>query len=116
MNGGKSESSTASTQSTETTTGSATGTVGDVLQGQTINLNNELSDNALDAYKQLAAITQQSLSMANATGSKAADLIAAVTSTAAQPDVSLIAGYQKQIYWILGAVVVVVALFKWSKK
>lgn len=114
--GGKSSSSTATTTSNTTTntSGSATGVVGDVLQGESITINENVPDNVIDIFKQLVALSENTINLAAEAGGKAIDTISSVTTTAAQPDVALVQGYQKQVYYAIGAIAIVglIVLFK----
>lgn len=112
--GGKSSSSnaTSSAQTTTTTTGSATGTVGSVYQGQTVNITDQLPESAVNVFKELIHLTGNAIDVAAAAGSKALDNNAALTTTIKQPDVALAQGGQKNTqYAIIAAAVVGIALF-----
>lgn len=109
MAGGKSSSSSNSTSTTNTSSATSTGVVGNVLQGQDITVNQELPDQAVEVFKQLVDLNAKTLDIAAAAGNKAIDKVTDTAQQAAQPDVELIQGYQKQvIYAIIGAVATVV--------
>lgn len=117
MGGGKSSSSSSTASETTTTTGSATGVVGDVFQGETIAIHQELPDAAVDVFSQLIDLAGQSIGLAGAAGEKAINTASEAAKTAAQPDVALLQGYQKQVYYAIGAVAVVaVVIFLGRKK
>lgn len=107
MGGGKSSSSSATSSETNTSSATSTGVVGDVLQGQNITVNQELPDQAVDVFKQLVALNEKTIDLAAAAGNKAIETVTQTAQQAAQPDVTLIKDYQKQVvYAIIGAVVV----------
>lgn len=112
--GGKSSSSnaTSSTQTSTTTTGSATGTVGSVYQGETVNVTDQFPQEAVTVFKDLIALTGNAIDIAAAAGAKAIDSNATLTTVIKQPDVALAQGGQKNTqYAIIAAAVVGVALF-----
>lgn len=113
MGGGKSSSSTNTTTTQETTTSSAaaTGTVGDVLQGQYVTIQNELPDSVANVFGQLIKLAGQSIDTAAAAGGKAIDATNAYAEKAAQPDLTLVENYQKQVYYIIGAVAAIATAY-----
>ncbi|MDX1939669.1 MAG: hypothetical protein SFU99_03910 [Saprospiraceae bacterium] len=116
MGGGKSSSSSDSTNVTTTTTGSATGVVGDVFQGQTVNINQEFPDQIQDVFSQLINLTGQAVNIAAEAGQAALTSSQQSFQTAAQPDVTLVQNYQKQIYYAIAAVALVGAIAFWRKR
>lgn len=116
MSGGKSSSSSNTTTENTTSSATSTGVVGDVLQGQYITVTEELPDAAVDVFKQLVDLVGQSIDVAAAAGEKAIDTTTGFAEKAAQPDLSAITGYQKQVYWIIGAIAVVGIAFAMRKK
>lgn len=118
--GGKSSSSSSSTStsSTTTTTGSATGTVGDVFQGETISYSDYFPQDVADAFDKLIGLSEKSIDAALSTGQKAFDVTAQFGEKAASPDLTVVQGYQKQVYYIIGALAVVglgYAIFRGKK-
>lgn len=116
--GGKSSSSndTASNQTTTTTTGSATGTVGSVYQGQTVNVTDQLPQEAVTVFKDLINLTGNAIQIAAEAGGAALKSNADLTTVIKQPDVALAQGGQKNTqYAIIAAAVVGVALFMGRK-
>ena len=109
MGGGKSSSSSESNTQTTTSTATATGVVGDLVQGQLITINEQLPDAAVDVFNQLVNLAGQALQQTSDVTEGAANLVSDAAKTAAQPDVALIQGYQKQVYYIVGAVALAVA-------
>lgn len=117
MSGGKSSSSQAETNTQTTTTGNATGTVGDVFQGQTFTINDYLPDNVLALGNRLIDLASQTIDVAAGAGSKAIDSVTKVTEAAKTPDLSIVQGSQKQVYYLIGAgVAVVFAIFVFKGK
>lgn len=116
MTGGKSSSSSNQSSSTSTSTASATGTVGNVVQGQHITINDEFGDNVAHAYEQLLALAGQSIHIAADAGQAALEATNKLATETKQPDLALIQGYQKQVYYAIGAVAIVGVLFLWRKK
>lgn len=117
MSGGKSSSSQSESNSQTTTTGTATGTVGDVYQGQTFTINNQLPDNVLALGGRLIDLTSQAIDIAAGTGQRAIDTITQVTEAVKTPDLSIVQGSQKQVYYLIGAgVAVVFAIFVFKGK
>lgn len=114
--GGKSSSSSSSSNSTTTTTGSATGTVGDVFQGESITITENLPDNAVDVFRQLVELAGQAIDVgANAAGA-ALESNQQLAQAAKQPDLTIIEGYQKQVYYAIGAVALIAAYLLFRKK
>jgi hypothetical protein len=114
----KSDSSSTSTQETTTTNASVTGAAGDVVQGQQVTINQELPDQAVDVFTQLVGLSTNALKLVEGTGKIAIDSITQTSQKAAQPDLSVIEGYQDQVkYAIIGIAVVFIAgsLFKGKK-
>jgi hypothetical protein len=107
--GGKSSSSnaTSSAQTTTTTSGSATGTVGSVYQGQTVNITDNLPDTAVDVFKELIHLTGNAIDVAAGAGEAALKSNAALTTTIKQPDVALAQGGQKNTQYAITAAAVV---------
>lgn len=107
MGGGKSSSESNTSSTTNTSSATTTGNTGQVLQGQNINVNQELPDQAVEVFKQLIDLNTKTIDLAAAAGNKAIESVTTTSQQAAQPDVTLIKDYQKQvIYAIIGAVVV----------
>ena len=107
--GGKSSSSnsTASTQTSTTTTGSATGTVGSVYKGETVNITDQFPKEAVDVFQALINLSGQAIDVAAAAGEKAIDANAQITTVVKQPDVALAQGGQKNTqYGIIAAAIV----------
>ena len=123
MSGGKSKSEQKETNTqvtnttTTTTSGSAVGTVGDVFQGQTLTVNQYLPDNVLALGNRLIDLASQSAEIAAGAGAKAIESIKQVTEAAKTPDLSIVQGSQKQVYYLLAAgVAVVFAVFVFRSK
>lgn len=95
--GGKSSSSnsTASTQTTTTTTGSATGTVGSVYQGQTVNITDQFPQQAVDVFHELIQLSGQAIDIAAQAGDKALTATNQLATSVKQPDIAVTQGYQK---------------------
>lgn len=76
--GGKSSSSSSTETSTEnvTSTASATGSAGDVVQGQTITINQDLPDEAVNVFKQLVDAQNNAIGLAEKAGALAATTLA----------------------------------------
>lgn len=112
MGGGKSSSSSANTQTTTTST--ATGVVGDAFQGQTINVTDELPDNAVEVFNTLASLGKDAFDFARSAGSAAVDITQRSieqSERATQPDLTALETVQetsqKQLrYLIMGAVAI----------
>ena len=105
MGGGSSSSSSATETTTNTSTATASGVVsGDVLQGQNIQVTNELSDEAVEVFRQLVGFANNAINLAAEAGSLAISTTQESLQQAAQPDVELIQGFQKQV--IVAAVVI----------
>lgn len=114
MSGGKSSSS--SEQTSSQTTATATGTAGDVFQGQTFTINNELPETVVNLFGKLIDLTSQTVEGAGAIGNKAIDTVTQTAQQAAQPDLELVKGYQKQVYYaIAGAVAIFAAIYVFRK-
>lgn len=118
MGGGKSESSSQANQTsiTETASATATGTVGDVVQGTEVTIHNELPDSVVNVFEQLVALSGNAIDTAASAGQKALDATNYLAQTTKQPDVTLIQGYQKQVYYLIGAVGIVTLLVLFRKK
>lgn len=127
--GGKSSSSTSSSSSKVTTTSSATATanVAPVIQGQTITVNQDLPDAAVDVFKQLVALSGKAVDVAAGAGKTAIEALAAnqkaslestqnLAQATKQPDLTVVAGYQKQVYYAIGAVALVAVYLIVRKK
>lgn len=120
MGGGKSSSSTDAGQTTNTLddsagvilgprtklgdgntfstgTGTATGTVGDVFQGQTITINDAFSDNVSDAFNELIDLSRRVIDVAAGAGQAALVTVAAAAQTASQPDLTTLQSGQDTI-------------------
>lgn len=119
--GGKSSSKNQSSQ--ETNSQSASGVVGDVVQGQAVTINQELPDNAVDVFKQLVGLVGQSLDFARDAGEAALDSsqnaiekVSDRTTQATQPDLSLSLASIKNMPIIAGIVAAVAGIYFWRKK
>lgn len=115
MGGGKSSSSTSSSQETYTqttsTSSTATGIVGDLFQGQTISITENLPENAVEVFKSLVALSSGAIDIAAQAGGRALD----TAEKASQPDLSALETVQetsnKQLrYIVIGAVIISAAL------
>lgn len=114
--GGKSSSSADSTQTTTTSTATSTGTVGDVVQGQTININQEVPSEVVDIFSQLVDLAKGAGQLAGDFSQQALESNKELAQAAKQPDLTLIQGYQKQVYYAIGAVGLVALLIFWKRK
>lgn len=119
--GGKSSSSNKSSQ--ETNSQSASGVVGDVVQGQSVTINQELPDNAVDVFKQLVGLVGQSLDLVEEAGGaalessqSAIEKVSDRTTQATQPDLSLSLASIKNMPIIAGLAAVVAGIYFWRKK
>lgn len=116
MGGGKSSSSSNTTTETTTTTAGATGTVGDVLQGQNITVTDNLPDGAIKVFEQIVDLAELAIDKAGIAGEKAIDTVQESLQQAAQPDVEILKGSQKQIMVAFGVAGLIAAVFLFRKK
>lgn len=116
--GGKSSSSSSSSTENTTSTATSTGVVGDVLQGQNITVNDYLSEDVSDVFKQLTSLVGQSLELVGGAGDIIADANKeALLNTqefakqAVQPDLAVLTQGQKTIGYSILAIAGVIAIY-----
>jgi hypothetical protein len=88
MSGGKSSSSSTQQTSQSTTSQDASGVVGDVIQGQTINITDNLPEDVKALFGGLIDLASQSIDAAVGAGSAAIESVSNVKTTAISPDTS----------------------------
>lgn len=115
MTGGKSAQSSDTTSTTQTTSATATGTVGQVLQGQDIIINQNLPDGVIAVFKELTGLTGKAIDTAASAGQKALESTNSLAQATKQPDLTLIQGYQKQVYYAIGAAAIITLLILFKK-
>ena len=129
MGGGKSSSSSNSTTENTTSTATSTGVVGDVLQGQNINITEYLTEDTLNVFKQLTALVGQSIESVETIATGAGELITQATEAASdankrslestqafakqavQPDVTVLTEGQKTLTYAVLAIAGVAAAY-----
>lgn len=120
--GGSSKSSSTSTTENTTSTATSTGVVGDVLQGQNITVNDYLSEDVADVFKQLTAIVGQSLDIVSGAGELIKETNdSALTQTqefakqAIQPDLTVLSQGQKTLIYAIFAFGAVAGIYFLTK-
>lgn len=104
--GGSSKSSESSSQSTETVSPNATGTVGDVIQANgAITITDNMPEGAVDVFKQLVSLAGQSLDTARQAGGAALQYMNENSKATQQPDVSLVESSNKTMMYLALALV-----------
>lgn len=86
--GGKSKSSSSQSTSQTTTTQDASGVVGDVFQGQTINITDNLPDDVKDLFAGLTDLASKSIDAAIGAGNVAIEKFSEVKETSISPETS----------------------------
>lgn len=120
MGGGKSSSNSTTSSTTTTTTGTSTGNLGYVLQGEVINVDQNVSESVVDVFSQLVSLAGKAIDLSGRAGTLLTDGLKDAYITSKQPDVKLIENTQKsasktQIYVIAG-VIIIGAIFILRKK
>jgi len=111
--GGKSSSSSSAQTTTQTTTATASGTVGDVLQGQHIVINQDLPDTVAQVFKQLVGLTEYTIGVASDAGQKAISAVEENASKASQPDLETLSQSQKTAQLAIAGAAVLAAVIVW---
>jgi hypothetical protein len=104
MSGGKSGSQSSTSSATTSTSSTATGVAGDVYQGGSLVINQDVPDAVTEVVKQLVGLSEKSINAAVSAGQAALDINARVTQTAAQPDVTLAQDRDKNMLYIVGII------------
>lgn len=110
MGGGKSSSSADSTNVTTTTTGTSTGNLGYVVQGETINIDQNVSDQVVEVFNQLVGLASKSIDLSTEAGKAALQSTQNFATKVVQPDVAVVESSQKQNYYVVGAVAAAIVL------
>lgn len=123
MGGGKSSSSSNSTTENTTSTATSTGVIGDVLQGQNITVNDYLSEDVGEVFKQLTALVGQSLDIVTGAGEivsqnteNALKNTQEFAKQAIQPDLTVLSQGQKTLVYAIFAFAGVATLYFLSRK
>lgn len=88
MSGGKNKSSSTQSTTQTTTAQDASGVVGDVFQGQTINITDNLPQELVDIFGGLIDLSKTSVNAAIDAGGAAIDSFSAVKETSISPETS----------------------------
>lgn len=88
MGGGSSKSSSTQASTQTTTSGSATGTVGSVYQGQTVNVTEQIPEALIDLFKGLIDLSTTAVNAGVEAGGAAISSLSDIKTTAISPDTS----------------------------
>lgn len=88
----------------------AAGTVGDVYQGQEISVIDEYNDNVAETVNLLANIAAEQVEKSQRITENSLNKVIELTEKIKQPEVTLIEKYQKQVYFAIAGITVVLAI------